>query len=238
MELAAQVAHVRLDDVGVPAEVVPPYVLQDLPLRQNAAGVEHEIAQQRELGCGERDRRLSAEDFVPPLVEDEIGEAQDVAGQHTCGAPQDRLDPRDDLGEAERLGDVVVAAGAQRLDLVLRRVLRREKEHCCFESLVAQATTDLNALDVGEHPVEHDEVRLETRDGGERVAPVVRLFDLIALVAKGGRDCIDDRLLVVDDKDALLGARVAVQRHAPTVARVSVNTLRITTLFTKVLGNS
>ena len=106
------------------------------------------------------------------LVEDEIAEAQDVAGKRAGGAPQDRLDPRDDLREAERLRDVVVAAGAQRLDLVLRRVLRGEEEHRGLEALFAQATADLDALDVGKHPVEHDEVGLEARDRGSASRPL------------------------------------------------------------------
>jgi hypothetical protein len=43
-------------------------------------------------------------------------------------AAQDRLDARDDLVEAERLGDVVVAADGEAGDLVLGVVLRGEEE--------------------------------------------------------------------------------------------------------------
>src|SRR4051795_680383 len=64
VELAAQVAHVRLDDVAAAAEVVVPHVLEDLRLREHAARVEHEEAQQVELGGGQLDRRLAAEDIV------------------------------------------------------------------------------------------------------------------------------------------------------------------------------
>ena len=59
---------------------------------------------------------------------DEVAEAEHVAGQVAGRAAEDRLHARDDLGEAERLRDVVVAAGAQRLDLVLDRVLRGQEE--------------------------------------------------------------------------------------------------------------
>ena len=55
VELAAQVAHVGLDDVRVPAEVVAPHVLEDLALREDAARVEQEEAEQVELGRGELD---------------------------------------------------------------------------------------------------------------------------------------------------------------------------------------
>ena len=91
---------------------------------------------------------------------DEIREAEDVAGQLAAGAAEDRLHARDDLGEAERLGHVVVAAGAQRLDLVLDRVLRGQEENRRLEALLPQPPADLDAVEVGEHPVEHDEVGL------------------------------------------------------------------------------
>ena len=61
VELLAQVADVGLDDVRVAAEVVVPDVLEDLRLREHAARVEHEVAEQRELGRRQRDRRLAAE---------------------------------------------------------------------------------------------------------------------------------------------------------------------------------
>ena len=102
-----------------------------------------------------------------------------------------------------------------------------QEEHGRLESLLAQPASDLNPLDVGEHPVEDDEIRLESRDGVERVAPVVRLLDLVALVAESGGDGVDDRLLVVDDEDALLHAVASVEAHVPTVPRLSVNCLRI-----------
>ena len=144
---------------------------------------------------------VAAEDLVAALVEDEVGEAEDVAGQVAGGAAEDRLHARDDLGEAERLRDVVVAAGAERLDLVLDRVLRGEEEDRRLEAALAQPAADLDALDVGEHPVEDDQVGLDARDRGERVAAVRRLLDLVALVAERGRDGVDDRRLVVDDED-------------------------------------
>ena len=56
-------------------------------------------------------------------------------------------------------------------------------------------------FDVGQHPVEHDEIGLEAGDGGDRVTAVGRLLDVEPLVAERGRDGVDDRRLVVDDED-------------------------------------
>ena len=156
----------------------------------------------------------AAVDLVSILVEDEILELKHVAGQSARGAAEDRLDPRDDLGEAERLRHVVVAAGAQRLDLVLGRVLRRQEEHGGAVAAGAQAPADLEAVDVREHPVEHDQIRLLPGDQLERVPAVRGLVDLEALVAERGRDGVDDRRLVVDDEDPLcVPVRGAVRGH-------------------------
>ena len=201
VELAAQVADVRLDHVRVAAEVVSPDVLQDLPLREHAPGVEQEEAQQRELGRRELELRLAAEDLVARLVEVEVLVAEHVAGKVAGCPPQDRLHARDDLGEAERLRHVVVASGPERLDLVLDRVLRGEEQDRVSLPALAQPAADLDPLDVREHPVEDDEIRVETRDRGERLTAGPRLLDLEPLVAQGGRDRVDDRPLVVYDED-------------------------------------
>ena len=139
---------------------------------------------------------------MPCLVERQVAEAQDVAGQVAAGAPEDRLDARDHLGEAQRLRHVVVAAGAQRLDVVLDRVLRGEEEDRRLEAALAQPPPDLDPVDVGEHPVENDELGVERLRLGDRVAAGQRLAHLEALVAERGRDRVDDRVLVVDDKHA------------------------------------
>src|SRR5688500_8773379 len=49
VQLAAQVADVRLDDVVVAVEVVLPHVVEDLLLRKHPLRVEQEVAQQSEL---------------------------------------------------------------------------------------------------------------------------------------------------------------------------------------------
>ena len=148
------------------------------------------------------DRRLAPEHLVAALVEDEIGEPQHLAA---AGSPAERrriaCDAGDDLGQAERLRDVVVAARAQRLDLVLGRVLRRQEQHRGPEALLAEPAADLDPLDVRQHPVEHDQIGLGPRRSAQRVAAGQRLLDLVPLVAEGRRDRIDDRRLVVDDED-------------------------------------
>src|SRR5699024_10822114 len=60
VDLAAQVGDVGLHDRTVTAPVVGPHVIQDLCLGQHPAGVEHQVAQQGELGGGEVDLGAAA----------------------------------------------------------------------------------------------------------------------------------------------------------------------------------
>src|SRR5688572_7775493 len=50
VELLAQVADVGLDHVVAAVVVVLPHVIEDLRLGQHPSGVEHEVAQEVELG--------------------------------------------------------------------------------------------------------------------------------------------------------------------------------------------
>src|SRR5947209_5228863 len=76
VELLAQIAHVRLDDVGVAAEVVVPHRVQDLRLGEHALGVAHEEPQQVELGRGQLEHVVPAPDLASVLVHYQVREAQ------------------------------------------------------------------------------------------------------------------------------------------------------------------
>jgi hypothetical protein len=91
------------------------------------------------------------------------------------------------------------------------------------------STPDLEAVDIGEHPVEDDQVGLEAVRGSDRLTPARRFANLVALVAQRGGQRVDDRRLVVHDEDAVaVRARdEAVSLHAAIVPALSVNRLRI-----------
>ena len=71
---------------------------------------------------------------------------------------QDRVDPCDHLGQSERLGHVVVAADGEAGHLVLDRVAGGEEEDGALHAVRAEAAGDLEAVEVGEHDVEDDQV--------------------------------------------------------------------------------
>src|ERR1700716_1939967 len=110
IDLLAQVADVGLEDPGVATEVVTPDVIEKLRARKHAARVEHHVAQQPKLRGRELDRPAVPGDLERVLVELQIGVAQPTGRLlDDAGAPQDVAKPRDQLLEAEWLGDVVIA---------------------------------------------------------------------------------------------------------------------------------
>ena len=135
------------------------------------------------------------------------------------------MDPGDDLGEGERLGDVVVAAHREPLDLVRRVVPGREEEDRDVDA-VAQPLGDRDPVEVGEHDVQDDEVGPEVLDPGQRVPPVRGGRDLEALVAERGGHRVGDRRLVVHDEHP---SRPMAATHLGTLLAPSHSALRTDT---------
>ena len=192
---------------GVAAPVVLPDVVEDLRLRQHAAGVEHQVAQQLELGGGQVDGLPGAD---APRGESSSSSRSAyrstlrVVVETRPGAAQDRADPGDDLLQAERLGDVVVAADGQALDLVGGVVARGEEQHGDVLALLAQPAGDGEPVHVGEHHVEHHEVGLDLAGEAQRGAAVGGREHLEAGEPQGGREQLADVRLVVDDEQTCL----------------------------------
>jgi hypothetical protein len=61
---------------------------------------------------------------------------------------------------------------------------------------------DLEAVDLRQHQVEHDEVERLLLEAVEGLAPVGRQDDVIALLAQRVRQQRLNRLLIVDEQDA------------------------------------
>ena len=166
---------------------------------------------------------------MPALVQHEVRETKNVTRQVAARAPEDGLDARNHLGQAERLRHVVVSARAKRVDLVLDAVLRCQKEDRPLEPLLTQAPADLDPLDIGQHPVEDDQVGLELADDAEGIPPGACLPHLESLVTKGRCHRVDDRPFVVDDEDSTSTGPVRSllsSVHPPSVPPLPVNHLR------------
>ena len=123
-----------------------------------------------------------------------------------AGAAQHGADAGDDLLEAERLGDVVVAADGEALDLVVDRVARRDEDDGQLTALLAQPAGHGEAVHVGEHDVEDAEVGLVVAGDLERLGAARGGGDVEPGVAQGRREELTDVGLVLDDEESGLGA--------------------------------
>ena len=137
------------------------------------------------------------------LVQDEVGDPELAAVAVTVHPPQDGPDPDDELLDAERLGHVVVAAQGEAPQLVVQGVSGGEEEHRqpAPDPVPADALEHFEAVQIGQHHVEHEQVGPKRGNGLERLAPEVGHLHLEALVAQGHREQIGDAVLVVDDED-------------------------------------
>ena len=112
-------------------EAVVPDVRQDHRLRDDPAGVAHQVFEQRELARAELDSRPVARDAARhrSSVRSPTVRRVDVGGAGR--APDQRLHAGEQLGERERLRQVVVAAGLEPLDAVVDRVPRAQDQDRC-----------------------------------------------------------------------------------------------------------
>src|SRR5260370_42401508 len=74
IDLAAQVADVRLEHARVAAEGVMPHMVEDLSAREDAAGVDQQIAEQAVLGRGQLDGVGATAHPVPLVLQLGVGQ--------------------------------------------------------------------------------------------------------------------------------------------------------------------
>ena len=137
---------------------------------------------------------------------------------------QQRADPRFELGEIDRFGDVVVGAGVETDHLVLGGIeggLHDDRDE--RQALIGlDAPRHLEAVDLGQHHVEQDQVRqwlgsggcgTERREDGERLLAVVgdhRRVSAGLKVVPQDRDVVG---VVVDDQNPRAGRAACAYRR-------------------------
>ena len=137
------------------------------------------------------------------LVELEVVEAQRVRVVLLApGAAQHRADPGDDLLEAEGLGHIVVPADGQPLDLVVEAVPGGDEDDRDVPAALAQLAGHREAVEVGEHDVEDDEVGIASGGEVERGGSVGGHRHLETGEPERGREQLTDVRLVLDDEQA------------------------------------
>ena len=119
-----------------------------------------------------------------------------------AGAPEQRAQSGQQHDERERLGEVVVGAGVERLGVVVLAVLRRQHQDRCPVAAVAELLAHPVPVDAGQHDVEHDHVVRVLGGHPEPVGAGERHVDGEALGLQAAPHRPGDLLLVLDDEHA------------------------------------
>ncbi len=159
-----------------------------------------EHVEQVELAAGEAELAAVAGGDVAARVDDDV--ARHVrAGALGAVAAQQRLEPRGQLGDRERLDQVVVGAGLQAGDAVVHLVARGQHADGDVDAVAAQALDDADAVEPGHRHVEDDHRRGLLRDGAQRLQAVGGGGNGEALEAQCALEGLPDGGLVIDDED-------------------------------------
>ena len=167
----------------------------------------HEIGQQPVFVRGQLDRRALDADAAGagveahrPAVELALG----VAG----GTAQQRADAREHLFEVERLGDVVVGARVEPLDLLAPAVARGEDQDRHGAAGAAPILQHRNAVRLGQADVEdHRVVGLGLAEILAFLA-VEGAVDHVARVGQGGGELTVEVGIVLDDEETQVEALI------------------------------
>src|SRR5208337_3343144 len=122
------------------------------------ARITKQVLEQRELLGSEFDGFASSVHGVALHVELEVGEGQSTAPGLVQAAPCDRPNASQELGERERLWQVIVRPEVQPLHSVRHLTPRRKKERGCLDPGVAQLTEQIESVPLRQHHVEQQKV--------------------------------------------------------------------------------
>ena len=187
-------------------------------------GAGHEVAQHAELALGQLDRRRAVAEVDAAAHRSSVSRAGAQMplglGRRRRAAPQVRADPRDELGELERLGDEVGRAELEAADLHVDVGRGREDEDALLGPAAHDLPEDHEPVDVAHAQVEHDQGVAAVEGGVEAALAAERDVDREALRAQRAPDEARDVRLVVDDEHAPRGhggggGRVCERGHDP-----------------------
>ena len=203
----------KLSTVRTEPDRLAPHQVEQLRAREHLRRMTHEEREQLELEVRELDLDVGARDHALREIDRDVVEAHHRAGRwrhrvdHGCGrrragAPQHGLDACEQLGERERLGDVVVGTQAQRRDLIELAVARGQHDHRHDVVGGAHLGEHLEAVLARQVDVEQHEIDLGLEDDPQAVFAIARDRRRVAGELEVERQPGRDRVVVFDDQDA------------------------------------
>jgi hypothetical protein len=220
LEVLAQSVDEGVQCPGGGVEGVAPDALQQFAAGHHPTLVLGEVAQQHDLPFGEVDgprKRLGAHSAE---VDHEGSDLELRASLdrrvRPGGAPQDALDAELELLDHEGLRQIIVGAEAEPQDSIGIGTPGGEEQNRDRVATVAEPTTHLEAVDAGQHDVQHDEIESVGPRFDGLQSPLSRVHGLDLETVQGQRlaQTVGEVWIVLDQQES---GGLSVQ-HLPIVA--------------------
>ena len=152
-------AHVHVDEIVENLRCLVPHALDETRSAHDLAGASHQHLEDRKFLRGQLDRGAGTGHAAARGVEGQISDAEHG---RPCGArpAEQGPDPRQELGEGERLGEVVVGSRAESADPVGETIPRGQHQDRGREITRPERTAHGDPVLPRQEPVEHDHVVL------------------------------------------------------------------------------
>lgn len=190
LELAPQSADVHLHQVGV-VRVVAPHPVQDLGGGDDPAPLLHEEGQHAQLGGGQVEPVAVARGDPGAEVQRNVAHLNHL--RQPSAPAQHRADPRHQLGQLERLDDVVVGTAVEAAQPVRQPVASGDQD----DSDVAPFADDIDEREpvaARQHHVEHHEIGPHAVEHRFQPAAVAAGVGVIADIGERLADHLPDGL--------------------------------------------
>ncbi len=206
-------------------------------LRNHAAGVAHQVFEQCELARTKRlDLAAAARRRAGEEIEREVADREPARRRRGARPPDQRVHARQQLGERERLHEIVVAADLESGDAIVDRLPRAEDQHRRADAALAQRADHADTVHRREHQIDNGDVVPAGPRHLQTGRSVARVIDDEARFPQAAGHEISDRLIVLDDECAHLpserqytwgrGVRFAAPDGGEAALRVRASPLR------------
>ena len=202
IELLAQDLHIGIDVVRADVGFEAPDAVKDDVARHDDAGVLREQVKELELARRELDDLVAALEDFRRAVQREAADFDNLLLDFLRAAAAESAQARKELGEFERLDEVVVGAGVEPRHAVFDGVARRQHEDGALVAFFAQAAAGIDAALPRHHPVEDEDVVVRIRRVVVDFAAVLHPFHLDVVLFEHVFDEFAEALVILGEQDA------------------------------------
>src|SRR5262252_4992749 len=201
VELRAQPADAHVHDVASRIEGVAPHICEQLITGAYLARMTHEMPHQDELAMRQRDIPVFHTEHPALQVEAHTAHLEPSRRRRRGPIVDPSPDPRDQLGDRERLRQVVHRPHLQAADLGLDIADRGQDEDTLRRIRPEDTAEHLVAIQPGQQEIQHDDRIVLALHQAQRFVAVHGRLDLKAVRLESAGNEPTDALLVVDYKD-------------------------------------